>query len=853
MIEKLLKNTLELFASKVGLTQVPPKLTLEEIAQLLNEADSLSMVEGDRLAHSKAISLCGLISEIVPPEAEGAAAYISRILLRVGLAPTAKMVQSQLKYCFDEEKNSSYYLNDLGSYVDNAIAAVGVASNQVSVNGYILNLTEFQKRIWDAVDLNSHVGISAPTSAGKSFVICSKIVANFVGKSGSVIFIVPTISLVNQVSRDISRMTKQYGISGVRVFKSFSKSTVARDQTQSRNVFVVTQERASAFFQEKSLDRVLRPLTVIVDEVQNIEQSGSDSNERSMLLLEVIRKFIEEVKPDRFIVSGPRIANLEAVLSSWVEDGQGRCESEKVPTVVNVSYAFNGKSKDRKNIVISQYVEGFKTVTMEVADKFQLRSQVLMRTKYNESTYNFLGHLVSSLESDGGSLIFAKSSTQAFKTASEISRQALDVSDHNSSLIAYAKETVHPMYGLASCLERGVAYHHGKVPTHIRNAVESAFSSGLVKRLVCTTTLMQGVNLPAKNIIVRNPDLTSTRKLSGYEFTNLRGRAGRLMKDFVGRAIMVDEESFSDEEISLEISTVKELDYTYRSKFESFRNEILDIVDGSTELVAAEGASAELAIYIKHLAYRSSTQEAERRLAKHGIFLSGSQLRKIKDELTSLTVPREVVLSNPFWDPHDLQLLFEMATSGAVKKITRNPLGTLKKDIEAAASFMNLHFPYYAKKYFDVSDSGRLGSICSFAANWARGASLRDIIEPSNWPIRTAKDVEDRIATIAGSIPFGLTKLLKPLVECQDSENKILTYLEAGCYRGEHRALLSLGLSREVILRALPESELFATDVKDEDLDIQDVLAKLWVRSKSTDLSDWDRIQIDDSVGIADV
>lgn len=54
---------------------------------------------------------------------------------------------------------------------------------------------------------------------------------------------------------------------------------------------------------------------------------------------------------------------------------------------------------------------------------------------------------------------------------------------------------------------------------------------------------MQGVNLPAKNIIIRNPNLfvrkgESSAKLSPYEFANLRGRAGRLLTDFVGRTIV---------------------------------------------------------------------------------------------------------------------------------------------------------------------------------------------------------------------------------------------------------------------------------------------------------------------------
>ncbi|MBB6454872.1 replicative superfamily II helicase [Salirhabdus euzebyi] len=75
----------------------------------------------------------------------------------------------------------------------------------------------------------------------------------------------------------------------------------------------------------------------------------------------------------------------------------------------------------------------------------------------------------------------------------------------------------------------------------------------VINKVVCTTTLMQGVNLPAKNIITRNPNLFikaksagDNPKLTGYEFSNLRGRAGRLMNDFVGRSIVLDEPAFED-------------------------------------------------------------------------------------------------------------------------------------------------------------------------------------------------------------------------------------------------------------------------------------------------------------------
>src|SRR5690606_12537039 len=144
--------------------------------------------------------------------------------------------------------------------------------------------------------------------------------------------------------------------------------------------------------------------------------------------------------------------------------------------------------------------------------------------------------------------------------------------DEVGSLSEYIAEFVHKDYDLVDLVQSGVAYHTGKLPLHIRSAIEDSFSKGIINNIVCTTTLMQGVNFPASNIIVRNPYLFTRRmknrenvKLSNYEFSNLRGRAGRLLKEFIGRTIVLDESSFEieKENESLFEHTEKELSTGY--------------------------------------------------------------------------------------------------------------------------------------------------------------------------------------------------------------------------------------------------------------------------------------------------
>ena len=98
---------------------------------------------------------------------------------------------------------SLYYLNlYLIEYFED------VYKRQVEVCGKKYLLTDFQERIWDCMDRDKLIGISAPTSAGKSFVILLKLVERLSMENLDIVYIVPTLSLVNQVTEDFNRELK---------------------------------------------------------------------------------------------------------------------------------------------------------------------------------------------------------------------------------------------------------------------------------------------------------------------------------------------------------------------------------------------------------------------------------------------------------------------------------------------------------------------------------------------------------------------------------------------------------------------------------------------------------------------
>lgn len=94
-------------------------------------------------------------------------------------------------------------------------------------------------------------------------------------------------------------------------------------------------------------------------------------------------------------------------------------------------------------------------------------------------------------------------------------------------------------------LQRGVGIHHSGLLPIIKEVVEILFQESLIKCLVATETFAMGVNMPARTVLftqVRKFDGEKYRFLSGGEYVQMSGRAGRRGVDSQGVAILMCDE-----------------------------------------------------------------------------------------------------------------------------------------------------------------------------------------------------------------------------------------------------------------------------------------------------------------------
>jgi DEAD/DEAH box helicase len=102
--------------------------------------------------------------------------------------------------------------------------------------------------------------------------------------------------------------------------------------------------------------------------------------------------------------------------------------------------------------------------------------------------------------------------------------------------IAVGKEWLGSDHPAVLCLPIGVAIHHGRLPGSFLREVEALLVAGVLHVTIASPTLAQGLNLNAAVLLI--PTLYRAGvPLSGEEFANVAGRAGRAFVDLEGLVI----------------------------------------------------------------------------------------------------------------------------------------------------------------------------------------------------------------------------------------------------------------------------------------------------------------------------
>nr|WP_318509129.1 hypothetical protein [Bacillus sp. T3] len=355
---------------------------------------------------------------------------------------------------------------------------------------------------------------------------------------------------------------------------------------------------------------------------------------------------------------------------------------------------------------------------------------------------------------------------------------------------------------------------------------------------------MQGVNLPAQNVIIRNPNLFVDKrgdnppKLSNYEFANLRGRAGRLMKDLIGRTFVLDENSFeieTNKQESLFESFDKELRAGYEENFNFNKDILIDCLVNNTPS-NDDIDSSYLLPYVRYNLLKYGLK-AKKRLDEVGINIPENQLVKIKKAVESLSVPKDICILNRYWDPIELDRLYNeknkpyLPSSPSERNISNN--------LYYLILYMKDKVPFYYKKHLGIQNEGLIFSLCINAEKWIKETPLSEILDTEYHD--DSSKIEKTISLLQNTITYKLPALLKPLYNIFLPESSFLSYLEMGSYRVITRKLIEMGVPRET---ALSLSNNYLDDIDVEEINLDEILYSR-LRNINNHINYWEKVQLE--------
>lgn len=314
--------------------------------------------------------------------------------------------------------------------------------------------------------------LSAPTSFGKSAVLDALVASD---KWDNIVVIVPTVALIDEVRRRLVRFGNRYNL-----------VTHPSQEAGGRNVYVLTQERFLELRQEPTVDLFM------IDEFYKLGSGNADDQRMSMLNIAWNKL---RSTGAQYYLTGPNVDSLSESLDS--------------------------------DLRTSLHVSKFQTVAVDVED----RSHIPAGQRLEDMASYWSG-----LESS--TLLFVSAAQRAELTAVAVSQfsSMREPSGFARDVAGWVSRNFHPDWRIAASLTNGVGTHTGPMPRSLQRIMIRLFAAGDISTLVCTTTLIEGVNTSAKNVIIYDKKIVN-KPIDYFTFSNVRGRAGRMASHFVGRVV----------------------------------------------------------------------------------------------------------------------------------------------------------------------------------------------------------------------------------------------------------------------------------------------------------------------------
>ncbi|WP_432360504.1 DEAD/DEAH box helicase [Sporosarcina sp. UB5] len=342
-----------------------------------------------------------------------------------------------------------------------------------------------QKFLADLIAAEQNLIVSAPTSFGKSLLI-QEIIA--LDRFENILIIQPTLALINETRISLKKFSEKYNI-----IVNTSQSV------GSKNIFILTAERVLEFEGLPKIDYC------ILDEFYKLSSLRDD--ERSDVLNIAIRR-IFTFNPIFYFI-GPNINEIPEGFQEKYNALFFKTEYSLVNTEivqVDIEYQSTGVRKQEKE-----------------------REQKLFELLY--------------MQREEQSIVYVSSPSRAYNLAKRyydyLNEKELLKDPQNLPLCEWIEENLNKEWGFNNLIKNYIGVHSGIIPKHLVHSMIEYFNEGKIDVLFCTSTIIEGVNTSAKNVFVFD-NKKGPNDLDFFDFSNIKGRAGRMLKHYTGKVYVFD-------------------------------------------------------------------------------------------------------------------------------------------------------------------------------------------------------------------------------------------------------------------------------------------------------------------------
>ncbi len=364
-------------------------------------------------------------------------------------------------------------------------------------------LTKEQKKLFNEFQKHKRIVVSAPTSFGKSRIITEIINHN---EYSNIAIVLPTIALLTETFirfRKDEKISQKYNL----------VNSIKQPLKEKNNILIFTPEKIDLFMDDNPQFKFD---FFVMDEIYKIQDDG----DRSKIFTNSLYR-LSKTTADFYLI-GP-------YFDKFSEEFLRRTNS--------IFYRFTAEIVQKDNVDVTKY---------QPKDKITIGDFEIKKGAIDTNLKNIVK------SSQEQTLVYVGNKRSVESKAKLIANTLSELED-STGLIDYLETTFSKEWSLVQCLRKNVAYHHAGIPKFVQIEIVDSFNEGEIRAIVCSPTLIEGVNTSAKQVIIYDNEKGGD-SLTDFDVKNINGRAGRFLYHFIGRSIALTNLPQNQEEKIIEFS-----------------------------------------------------------------------------------------------------------------------------------------------------------------------------------------------------------------------------------------------------------------------------------------------------------